>query len=882
MQKMPSFFLLTATVSLSAFVLVACKGPTIAGITPIEYALQKEEDVPPPAQAPVPRSVRPVQEDFARPKPVASEEEFLPLSKLPPVPEVDVFSNTEEAPEIASTPKRDDTTEADRNEVDINEPAHIPLVKNLPDVGYQKLSDLPPPPDEGRIRPWKRNVVGSSNGFSASLTPQPVQQSRGPSLADLPFVEGADAQDVLTARNRSDDLEVVAVSLTPEDDPFAPTIGAYKMLPIEQPKAQENLPKISPEFKGKMNAPLDYALQTPEQRMQTKNEPIQTVYTSEDGEDKSFLMAEEEQVEQAQEPETKPLADHIEWKQEQPQYTGVLAKANPAPAQPAYQLPQFDPYTSHTPRVTAQQDETGLTQWQAQQQPTRPLLQPQRVMPQDGGVVVAEAKIIDPDPRAVHDHADCAGTGVGIEVNSTTESDMWLLDANGQPCTKPQVLFDGSSPVAARPPLKQGIEIALHNPFSPREVDRRTPVPPMEGGAPETPMAFAPTSPEEYVYTAGEQPPQPPQMMAEEPVAYEAIDTLYTAGEAGEIQDPLTSAVREWKGATPAHQAARREQAKADFLNDLADAQKYASGQLAIEYQRQVDELAKRLREAEMRSEIQTQQHERLIGRLKSTESKTEADRAHWRVQERELREKRASTEQEVTELKALNQRATMDYARREQEYQRKIAQLTSDLQAAEQRASTARQDMVLEAAKKIAEAERLAFAARMAKKDQMERQAMRLKLEGDMMLKRANDMSQGRSIMVPGMAEEFNETFPSGSELAALQPQAAPVTKTKVTDPFKVPPLGEVPVVVHAEDKNLEEIFTQIFTDLQPVMGPWTVVWELSGNNRALLEEKWSVTAETTFDDFLAFVRGRMAELHRVQLKFSRFDQSRRFVISD
>lgn len=478
---------------------------------------------------------------------------------------------------------------------------------------------------------------------------------------------------------------------------------------------------------------------------------------------------------------------------------------------------------------------------------------------QEGGIVVAEAKTVPntKDTPKIGTKADCSGIGLGIAVATSTGEKKYLLDQDGKPCETAEVMFNGTNPLQARSP-SQSVDIKFINQFETPTKNQQ-------------PIAI--NVPKSTQKTAGEEVPPAPTL-ADIQWFNDALENAEPAPKAP--QDALAGTIQAW-------QKQKKEQVKENIrveegtlAADLKDIQRYAAGELATEYQQQVEEMAKRLREVEVQKELQQKRHEQVLSRLETDQQKNSAQTEAWREEERRLRQNVENLNLKAAEMEDLNSRLKETYSTREKEYMAKIAKLTNDLKRAEQQASKARQEMVMEAAKKIAEAERLAFAARMAKKEQMEREAVRLKLEGSTMMQRANDIEANRAVMVPNLSGELQESFPPVEPLNIL----AQAEQTE--DDFAIPPIGTVPVVLHVKDMPLQQVFETVFKNIAPVMGEWRVNWEISGTNKGILEEEWTVTAETTFEDFLDYVKTQVKKIHGVELKYNRFDQNRLFVVAD
>lgn len=88
--------------------------------------------------------------------------------------------------------------------------------------------------------------------------------------------------------------------------------------------------------------------------------------------------------------------------------------------------------------------------------------------------------------------------------------------------------------------------------------------------------------------------------------------------------------------------------------------------------------------------------------------------------------------------------------------------------------------------------------------------------------------------------------------------------------------------VVVHDDNKPLETLMNEVVGRAEPFTGPWQVKWKISEANKDILAEKFSLDAETSFDDFVGYVAQYMVNERGVKLTFSLFDNERIIVISD
>jgi hypothetical protein len=57
---------------------------------------------------------------------------------------------------------------------------------------------------------------------------------------------------------------------------------------------------------------------------------------------------------------------------------------------------------------------------------------------------------------------------------------------------------------------------------------------------------------------------------------------------------------------------------------------------------------------------------------------------------------------------------------------------------------------------------------------------------------------------------------------------------------------------------------------------------WELQSLNAGIPDETWSITAESSFNDLLAYVTDTVRETHGVELSFKVFEKNRVIVVTD
>ena len=438
-----------------------------------------------------------------------------------------------------------------------------------------------------------------------------------------------------------------------------------------------------------------------------------------------------------------------------------------------------------------------------------------------GGVVIAQT-VYDPNGDAglkSGDEHDCDGPGFGVRVESTSGDEHYRFAGDGEPCAKPVTLFDGQNPVDTRPPPP-----SIHVVFQDRLGGKIEPILPrleMQGGEATTAIDFAAT---------GRNPEARHQQQQE------GLDIAETAK------------LWELKKKSEMVMADKREITRLS-TNELIEA-----------HQDKILELQSKLRHLESERTTAQRQNARLSSDVDQLRKVYEAKGTDWEQKDTQKSHEMLQLKQRLADYERRQQELAKDSENKELEYQKRIARLKGDLAVAEKQANEVRKELVLEAAQKIAEAERLAFAARMAEREALEREAARKKQESDVLLNRALSLKNGKTIMVPGL-----------SDLGVGQDM----------NPMPIA-LEQLPVNLHVEGKTLSQLMDDVLKQVEPAAGKWRVSWQLAGKNKFLLQETWAMTAEATLGEVLKFIEERIQETHQISLSFQRFDKVKLLVVSD
>jgi hypothetical protein len=93
---------------------------------------------------------------------------------------------------------------------------------------------------------------------------------------------------------------------------------------------------------------------------------------------------------------------------------------------------------------------------------------------------------------------------------------------------------------------------------------------------------------------------------------------------------------------------------------------------------------------------------------------------------------------------------------------------------------------------------------------------------------------------------------------------------------------LQDYQVVVHAENESLENILGDIVHSASPFAGQWKLQWKLKSEHQDILDEKFSLNAETTFSDFANYVSSYVFSYRGFKLSFNLFDKERIILVTD
>ena len=99
---------------------------------------------------------------------------------------------------------------------------------------------------------------------------------------------------------------------------------------------------------------------------------------------------------------------------------------------------------------------------------------------------------------------------------------------------------------------------------------------------------------------------------------------------------------------------------------------------------------------------------------------------------------------------------------------------------------------------------------------------------------------------------------------------------------PHKWQNIRKVRVQVHVQNKPFQRVIEDVLDRVEPRTGPWRLQWKITRENRDLLDERFSLNTETTFDRFVSSVAAFIQNYRGVELNFELFEKERVLVISD
>lgn len=525
----------------------------------------------------------------------------------------------------------------------------------------------------------------------------------------------------------------------------------------------------------------------------------------------------------------------------------------------------------------------------------------------DKGAILLDGKLIGITNAKAADltTSDCErGQGFGVQVDAITGDKKYLYNRDGEPCPHSNTLFDGATKVggrAADPSVnitfidKYG-KLPEKEQFQNVHVDDLIDFETVSSNTPED-AAMAPYSGAERMTVEYKDGVMPPHAKETYKVQNKKYDERFEPTQlmpngmrvAGQVSDEeLAGTINRWKD-DHAHREIVTEAEK--LLAGVRNLSRKSSDELLKEHQNQIKALLVQLRGAEKVIEYQKEKERRLRGEIEQGYRDLVAEKRDKQHIARKAQHVIAQKEQRAIEYEQIATDIKRRTLEKNKAHQQQMAALRQDLAKAEIGASETRQKMILEAAKKIAEAEAIASAARLSKREAMEREANRLSIDASHIMRRAMEIDAGEKIVIPAFddlrkfevpAEQYQKKIMMLEErLAALESPKAFEGEVTMTD-APTHPLEENNVVLKAEDETLDSIMKTTLKQLSDRIGDWNVEWRLSKKHAAIPNDKWTVIAEARFDEFLAYVQDKVKQTHGAELTFRRFDNGRLFVITD
>ena len=93
---------------------------------------------------------------------------------------------------------------------------------------------------------------------------------------------------------------------------------------------------------------------------------------------------------------------------------------------------------------------------------------------------------------------------------------------------------------------------------------------------------------------------------------------------------------------------------------------------------------------------------------------------------------------------------------------------------------------------------------------------------------------------------------------------------------------LQDYEVVVHEDNARLEDIMDRVIKRASGYAGPWQVKWKLKPGHDTVLDERFSLNVETSFQEFAEYLSTYMEGYRGFGLQFNIFNNERVLVITD
>ncbi len=457
--------------------------------------------------------------------------------------------------------------------------------------------------------------------------------------------------------------------------------------------------------------------------------------------------------------------------------------------------------------------------------------EPQANGAQNNGQVVMASRY-QPTPGHQVAERDCYGPAVGVQTESVQGTKADYYSANGEPCPPAEMIFNGAHEATQRgtPP---GIQLAFwdgqHNANVPYPKHQTTPE--------NVPTA---RTPEDFALSG--MLPRPQQ----QPVKTSGLELAGTI-ERWQTLNHISAGVQDWEKMLdmPLGEVLKSHQQTIDELSTevastKADKEAIARAKAALEAEKealgeQKKELARQLNMAKAQAQ---QQQATLDEKIKTLQTRLE-DRARQ------------------------EQYTTAAEARKQDDLRQQILGLKQELQRVQQQAGQTERSMMLAAAEKVAEAGRLAYAARLSEQK-------RLELEADRRTMESTHLRQQAQLM--GQTSEADGIVSSVRNLPIQQPKPQQFSRPNAR-------LADMPVALNVKDTPLEALMNTILTE---AVGSWEVDWQLSPGLENLKAETWSLTAEATAGEIMTHIQQKVKDTHGIRLNFTPFYRLNTLVVTD
>ncbi len=495
----------------------------------------------------------------------------------------------------------------------------------------------------------------------------------------------------------------------------------------------------------------------------------------------------------------------------------------------------------------------------------------------DDGVLLASTSMVGSvtATKTTLTPSDCIEQlGVGVSVHMAKEDTNYLFDKAGEPCVAANIMFDGRSKAAQRA-ASLGVDINFVDPFAerllPKEPDITDDIPLMLSNQAlmmpdQVSGLHAPQSLSDFVES-------PDKMPAD--VASVADNLRDGSPEA--INSRLSNTIKNWRSDENRERLLKETE---QILADVRTVKRVATLEQMRIQQDQILELTALLRETERKAQLRKEQRESLQKAISKKTVLLETERTVTGLENNKLREHVEQLQARIKDFDRYNRKLKHNYDTRQAELQKKIANLSADLKESESRSKNTRQAAVLQAAQQIAESERLAYAAQIAQRQQLEMEAERLQMEAVRLASKATKLPNRIPDNVgPEGLDKVYASIVSGRIVDGdIERLASVVINGKAT----AHSLGEANVALEVKDMSLRDVFALIVANVENQAGSWRISWQLHPKNAHIAEEEWTVAVEATVSDIISYVGQKVFAAHKVKLSFKMFGKNRVVVITD